>query len=189
MARWDYKLDGGTYSDAPSETIVELLGQGRMHGHDAVCKTGTDRWTPVERTELWDEHKRRNVLVRERRVDLPKLGRPRGAEFYVLWFIITAVGSGLSWNAAQSYNPEGNGMFNLVEASLLNHAWIQVVAALMSATFTSLFFAAILIAGRIRASTLMSREAHILMIEELRLTREALAGLSQSSNATGDVRS
>ena len=104
----------------------------------------------------------------ESEISVPEIGRNRGMELFIVWFVLEMVFVGFAWRSAETYNPEGNGLFNLNEATLLSQAWIKVSASLLASIFTSIAFGIGIIASRLRTIAVINRAGYLALIHEIR---------------------
>lgn len=102
---------------------------------------------------------------------MPEIGRNRGMEIFIVWFVIEALSIGFVFKSVDGYDPEGNGLYNAIEATMLVQGWIKVVASLLVSIFISIAFGIGIIASRLRVVARINRAGYLAMIEELRRGR------------------
>lgn len=103
--------------------------------------------------------------------DIPEIGRNRGMEIFIVWLLLEVLSIGYVFGTVQNYNPEGNGLYNAVEATLLSQAWIKLSASLLVSILLSVAFGIGIIASRLRTIARINRAGHLAILEELRRGR------------------
>lgn len=190
MAIWDYKLHNGIYSGVDDAKIKDLIRGGVLTRDSEIAVSGTDKWRAIGVTKFRSDCERAEESTRDvtSSVASPaRIGPTRLGRFYQLWVIVQIVWLLYNWHVAESYNPGGNGMFSVAEASILGAQWAQLTAYACGGIVISLAFGVGILAARADMIAAIDRAGHQATVDELRAIRATLERLeARGGKATSD---